>query len=148
MSTTEFIRSSLKQMHNTYDDAIADLTTDQLHWRANEKGCPVSFILWHYVRTEDNIVQFILQDRKPTVWVDGPYQERWGLEKVTQGTAATAEESAAASEELSAQAYAALSLVAELEHMVGTIASRQGAHERRPRSAAAKEKVVAIAARP
>jgi methyl-accepting chemotaxis protein/methyl-accepting chemotaxis protein-1 (serine sensor receptor) len=42
------------------------------------------------------------------------------MEKVTQGTAATAEESAAASEELSAQAETALSLVRQLEHMVGT----------------------------
>jgi methyl-accepting chemotaxis protein len=41
------------------------------------------------------------------------------MEKVTQGTAATAEESAASSEELSAQAEAALALVATLESMVG-----------------------------
>jgi hypothetical protein len=68
MSTTEFIRSSLRQMHNTYNDAVRDLTPEQLHWRANDKGLPVSFILWHYVRTEDNIIQFVLQ-RKQTVWL-------------------------------------------------------------------------------
>ena len=41
------------------------------------------------------------------------------MEKVTQGTAATAEESAAASEELSAQADTALGIVGSLEQMVG-----------------------------
>jgi methyl-accepting chemotaxis protein len=42
------------------------------------------------------------------------------MEKVTQSTAATAEESAAASEELNAQAEAALQLVLRLERIVGS----------------------------
>ncbi len=85
MSTIDFIRSSLRQMHNTYDDAIADLTLDQLHWRANEGGLPIAFILWHYVRTEDNIIQFVLQ-HKPTVWLEGGYNEKLGLDRTAQGT--------------------------------------------------------------
>lgn len=85
MSTTDFIRSSLKQMHNTYDDAIADLTTEHLRWRANENGCPIAFVLWHYVRTEDNIIQFVLQ-RKPTVWMEGGWDKKFGLHATAQGT--------------------------------------------------------------
>ena len=85
MQTIDFIRSSLRQMHNTYDDAIADLTPQQLHWRANDRGHPIAFILWHYVRTEDNIIQFVLQ-RKPTVWLDGGWNEKFGLDRVAQGT--------------------------------------------------------------
>ncbi len=85
MSTIDFIRSSLKQMHNTYNDAIADLTTDQMQWRANDKGHPISFILWHYVRTEDNIIQFVLQ-RKPTVWMEGGWDKKFGLHATAQGT--------------------------------------------------------------
>jgi hypothetical protein len=41
------------------------------------------------------------------------------MEKVTQPTAATAEESAAASEELSAQAETAMDVVRQLETLVG-----------------------------
>ena len=41
------------------------------------------------------------------------------MEKVTQTTAATAEESAAASEELNAQAETSMTVVTELEQMVG-----------------------------
>jgi hypothetical protein len=85
MSVVDFIRSSLRQMHGMYDEAISDLTLEQLHWPANEKGLPVSFILWHYVRTEDNIIQFVLQ-RKPTVWLEGGWDQKLGLDRVSQGT--------------------------------------------------------------
>jgi len=85
MSTVEFIRSSMRQQHNMYNDAVKDLTAEQLHWRANDKGLPASFILWHYVRTEDNIIQFVLQ-RKPTVWLEGGLHEKFGLPANAQGT--------------------------------------------------------------
>jgi hypothetical protein len=85
MHVIDFVRSSLRQMHNTYDDAIKDLTEEQMYWRANDNGQPISFILWHYVRTEDNIIQFVLQ-RKPTIWLDGGWDQRFGLDRVAQGT--------------------------------------------------------------
>jgi len=49
------------------------------------------------------------------------------MEKVTQTTAATAEESAAASEELNAQAEASLGVVRQLEQLVGGAAGVAGA---------------------
>jgi hypothetical protein len=45
------------------------------------------------------------------------------MEKVTQTTAATAEESAAASEELTAQAEGAMQVVGRLETLVGSTSS-------------------------
>ena len=85
MAVTDFIHGSLKQMHNMYDDAIRDLTHEQMSWRANDRGHPISFILWHYVRTEDNIIQFVLQ-RKPTVWMEGGWDKKFGLHATAQGT--------------------------------------------------------------
>lgn len=85
MAVIEFIRAGLKQMHNTYNDSIADLENDQLYWRANDNGCPIAFVLWHYVRTEDNIIQFVLQ-RKPTVWIEGGWDKKFGLHPTAQGT--------------------------------------------------------------
>jgi hypothetical protein len=85
MSTVEFIRGCLKQMHSTYDDAIREPTPEQMRWRANDSGHPISFILWHYVRTEDNIIQFVLQ-HKPTVWLEGGWDEKFGLHRTAQGT--------------------------------------------------------------
>jgi len=91
MSTIDFIRSSLQQMHGQYDEAIADLDEAQLQWRANDKGHPIAFILWHYVRTEDNIINYVLQG-KPTVWLEGGWNEKFGLHKAAQGTGMTLEE--------------------------------------------------------
>ena len=85
MSTLDFIRGSLRQMHGTYRDAVADLTPEQLHWRANDNGCSMAFVLWHYYRTEDNIIQFVLQ-HKPTIWLDGGWDQRFGLDRIAQGT--------------------------------------------------------------
>ena len=81
----QFLRQTLRNQHNLLDQAVGDLTLEQLHWvppgtNANHIG----FTLWHYVRTEDNIVQFILQDRKPTIWVEGSYHEKWGLERTVR----------------------------------------------------------------
>lgn len=91
MSTVEFIRGALRQLHHSYDDAIADLSPEQLHWRANEKGLAAAFILWHYVRTEDNIIQFVLQG-KPTVWIEGGWDQKLALHRTAQGTGMTLED--------------------------------------------------------
>ncbi len=87
MTLVEFLRGAIRNEHNMLDQAVRDLTPEQLHFvppgtTANHIG----FTIWHYVRTEDNIVQFILQNRKPTVWVANNHHERWRLEKVAQGT--------------------------------------------------------------
>jgi hypothetical protein len=86
----DFLRTSVRNEHNMLNEATKDLTPEQMHFvppgtTANHIG----FTIWHYVRTEDNIIQFILQDRKPTKWVEGGYFEKWGLEKVAQGTGMT-----------------------------------------------------------
>jgi hypothetical protein len=96
MSTTlvDFISNSMRQLHSTYSDSIADLTDEQLHWRANDRGCPIAFALWHYYRTEDNIIQFVLQ-RKSTVWLDNRLDEKFGLHRTAQGTGMSLEEAQA-----------------------------------------------------
>ncbi len=87
----DFIRSGLRQLHGTYRDAIADLSLDQIHWRANDHGCPIAFILWHYYRTEDNVIQFVIQ-RKPTVWLEEGWDKRFGLDRIAQGTGMSLED--------------------------------------------------------
>jgi hypothetical protein len=96
MSSTlvDFIRTGLRQLHGSYRDAVADLSEDQLHWRANERGHTAAFVLWHYYRTEDNIIQFVLQ-RKPTVWIEGGWDQKFGLHRTAQGTGMSLEEAQA-----------------------------------------------------
>ena len=89
----EFLRATLRNQHSMIDEAVRELTPEQLHWvPPNTKANHIAFTLWHYVRTEDNVVQFILQDRKPTVWIEGGYWERFGLDRVAQGTGMSTED--------------------------------------------------------
>ena len=94
MSTvSEFIRDGLRGQHAMIDQAVKDLTLDQLHWLPPDtKLNHIGNTLWHYVRTEDNVIQFVLQDRKPTVWIEGGYVERFGLDRVAQGTGMSTED--------------------------------------------------------
>ena len=85
MSTIDFIRGGLRQLHSSFDDGVRDLTDEQIHWRANEHGLSAAFILWHYVRTEDNIIQYVLQ-HKPTAWIEGGWDTKLALHRTAQGT--------------------------------------------------------------
>jgi DinB superfamily len=88
MTALEFIHSELKRLHGMLDKAIADLTPAQLHAvpANNPKANTLAWIFWHYARTEDNVVRFVLQNRRPTVWAEGRYAEKLGLPPVAQGT--------------------------------------------------------------
>ena len=94
MNLVDAIREALRQQRSWYDRA-EELSEEQLYWRPAEGGCHIGFVLWHYVRTEDNIIQFILQNRKPTVWIEGGYFERFGLDRISQGTGMSLEDAAA-----------------------------------------------------
>src|SRR5438093_7115767 len=84
----EFIGSDLKRMHAMLNNAIADLSPEQLHAvpGGHPKANTIAWGLWHYARTEDNVVRFVLQNRRPTVWAEGGYAEKLGLPPVAQGT--------------------------------------------------------------
>ncbi|PYM92602.1 MAG: hypothetical protein DME04_14635 [Candidatus Rokuibacteriota bacterium] len=88
MTAVEFIGSDLKRMHAMLDAMIADLTPEQLHTvpAGHPKTNTIAWGFWHYVRTEDNVVRFVLQNRRPTVWAEGGYAARLGLPPVAQGT--------------------------------------------------------------
>ncbi len=92
---TDFIQGSLDQLHSWWDDALGGLTPEQLAFRPADGGNHIGFIAWHVVRTEDNVVQFVLQDRKPTVWLQGGYDEKFGLHRTAQGTGMAPEEARA-----------------------------------------------------
>ena len=92
MTLVEFITAEIHRLHAMLDAATRDLTPEQ--WHAIPGASPtanhLAFEMWHYVRTEDNIVRFILQNRRPTVWMEGKWAERLNLPPVTQGTGMSA----------------------------------------------------------
>lgn len=86
MTLVELLGSHLKRLHEDLETAVRDLTPEQLHWRPSDGCNHIAFSLWHYVRTEDNLIRFVLQDRRTTVWLEQGWNERFGLDRVAQGT--------------------------------------------------------------
>jgi len=97
MTLVEFIHAELRRLHAALDKGMEDLTPAQWHTVPGGSGRAntIGFELWHYVRTEDNIVRFILQNRRPTVWMDGDWAEKLSLPPVAQGTGMSTEEAQA-----------------------------------------------------
>ena len=94
MTEITFIRNYLLSLHSSLDEAIKGLSQEQAHWRPGDAGNHIAFIAWHYARTVDNMVRFVFQ-RRPTVWMEGKWDERFGLDSKAQGTGMTREDAVA-----------------------------------------------------
>ncbi len=92
MTLIELVSAELSRLHGMLDRAGGDLSNDEWHFLPPGYNNCVAFALWHYARTEDNIVRFILQNRRPTVWMDGGYAEKLSLPPVAQGTGMSVED--------------------------------------------------------
>ena len=91
MTLLESITIDLRRLHEALDKSLAGLTPAQLHTvpAGHPKANTIAWNLWHYARTEDNVVRFVLQNRRPTVWVEGGYAGKLGLDALhpaAQGT--------------------------------------------------------------
>jgi hypothetical protein len=88
LTAADFIRANITRLHDGLDKVMADLTPDQLHTvpAGHPKANTIAWGVWHYTRTEDNIVRYVIQGRKPPIWVEGVYGERLGLHPAAQGT--------------------------------------------------------------
>ena len=97
MTTLELITHELRRLHKALDKSLEGLTPEQLHRvpAGHATANTIAWGLWHYARTEDNVVRYILQNRRPIVWVEGGYAEKLGLPPVAQGTGMTTPEAQA-----------------------------------------------------
>ncbi len=86
MEARDILIDGVDQMTEWLDGAIKDLTNDQVNFLPAGKTVSIGFNAWHVIRTADNITNFVLQDRKPPIWVEKGYADQWGLPKVDQGT--------------------------------------------------------------
>ena len=91
LSQLEVIQEGLDSMHAMLDRAVPQMTAEQWNARPADDGVSAFFSLWHYVRTEDNIVNWVVH-RRPTVWIDGGWDEHFGLHRTSQGTGMTKDE--------------------------------------------------------
>jgi len=91
-TAVEYIKAEVARFHTMLDRTLEGLTPAQLHAvpGGHAGANTIAWSLFHCVRTEDNVVRFVLQNRRPTVWGEGGYAERLGLPPVAQGTGMTA----------------------------------------------------------
>lgn len=87
----DYLRRELRAMHSLYEGVTDGLTDEQVNFVPDNGHQNLAFCLWHYVRTEDNAIQFVIQ-RKPTVWIGGGWPEKFGLDSKSQGTGFTDDE--------------------------------------------------------
>lgn len=91
MDIKDYLKHFMGVLHHEYEEALGDLSEEQLYFRPGPRSNHIAFMAWHWVRTEDNVVQFVLQ-RQPTVWLENQLDERWGLPRIAQGTGMPPEE--------------------------------------------------------
>jgi hypothetical protein len=80
-----YLTAEFHALHRLITHVTSDVTDDQANHVPAGGHQNIAFSLWHYVRTEDNVVNFVVQ-RKPTVWLDGKWPEKFGLDPKLQGT--------------------------------------------------------------
>lgn len=88
MTAVDLIQLELTRLRKTLEGSLSGLTPEQLHTvpAGHPKANTIAWGVWHVVRTEDNVVRFVLQNRRSPVWTEGGYGEKLGLPPVAQGT--------------------------------------------------------------
>jgi len=85
MDDKAYLKHFIGALHRDYENTLKDLTPEQFAFLPAPAANHIGFVAWHWVRTEDNIVQFVLQ-RANTVWLEGGLDVAWGLPRNAQGT--------------------------------------------------------------
>ena len=91
MNEIQILKSGLKSMHNLLDKAVGDMTPQQWNYWPHEGGVSAFFSLWHYVRTEDNIINYVIK-KENTIWLANEYNISFNLHRTSQGTGMTYEQ--------------------------------------------------------
>ena len=86
MTAAETIHTEMKRVHQALEGSLQGLTAEQRHTIVHPKANSIAWVVWHMVRTEDNVVRWVLQNRRPPVWTEGGYADKLGLPPVAQGT--------------------------------------------------------------
>ena len=61
MGVLEYYRSAMKDLHQDLREAIKGLNQEQLHFQPLGRGNHIAFLIWHVVRTEDGVINFLWQ---------------------------------------------------------------------------------------
>ncbi len=65
MNIIDFFITEQKRLHKWMGESVRELTLEEWNYMPQGNGNSIAFLVWHCVRTEDNILRFILQQRPP-----------------------------------------------------------------------------------
>ena len=82
----DYLLQFVTDLNNQYNTMLSDMPNEQLHQVPTDGSNHIAFIAWHWIRTEDNIFNFVLQNRKHPVWLRKNLYDEWSLPKISQGT--------------------------------------------------------------
>lgn len=91
MDIRDLLLDGVAQLNDWLDNALKDVDAEKLNWLPEGKSVSIGFNAWHVLRTEDNIISFVMQRKNP-VWVEQGYFEKMGLPRVDQGTGMSLED--------------------------------------------------------
>jgi hypothetical protein len=81
MTSADLLVDGFKRIRETVDDVLSGLTPDQLTYRADAAANPVSWLIWHLTRVQDDHVSKAFE--APQVWSAGEWARRFGLPVAT-----------------------------------------------------------------
>lgn len=85
-TANDYLSHFIGRLNAQFQEAISGLNDEQLYHPVTEDGNHAVFLAWHWLRTEDNVLNFICQGRKAPLWLRQELHEKWNLPKVNQGT--------------------------------------------------------------
>jgi hypothetical protein len=92
MEINDLIQNNIQRLHGDIEEAISGLSFEQIHWIPSKDFNHIAFNLWHYVRTEDNLVRFVIQERRSTIWIEQGWYNKFKLDPISQGTGISIDE--------------------------------------------------------
>ena len=96
MNAIQFIQSTLFELNRSFIVEVEPLTPKQMLFRPTPQANSISFLLWHFPRSEDNTFHRISNiSAKSPVWERDGWHERFGLEEKASGTGFTPDQVAA-----------------------------------------------------
>ncbi|MBO0778550.1 MAG: DinB family protein [Ktedonobacteraceae bacterium] len=94
MNIIDFLRLEQKRLHDSLRESVSNLNAEEWHYTLPGIGNHIAFLMLHCVRTEDNLLRYILQGRQP-IWNEELWHERLNLPPRIQGTGVPNEEARA-----------------------------------------------------
>ena len=85
MDGTAYLKTGLKKMHDNILQSVKDLSDEQLHFNPMHKGNSIAFLFWHFVRTEDLIINMMVLKQKP-IWNTQGWDVKLNMDPRSQGT--------------------------------------------------------------